>query len=139
MAYPEFMVAPMRKELTDEGFTQLNTAEEVVNYLEQSSDETVLMVVNSVCGCAAANARPGVKMAIQNGKKPVKLATVFAGMEVDAVEKAREFMLPYPPSSPAIALFKNGQLVHMLERHMIEGRPAQMIAANLVDAFEQHC
>lgn len=139
MAYPEFMVAPMRKELTDEGFTQLNTAEEVENYLENSADETVLMVVNSVCGCAAANARPGVKMAIQNGKKPTKLATVFAGMEVDAVEKAREFMLPYPPSSPAIALFKNGQLVHMLERHMIEGRPAQMIAANLVDAFDQHC
>jgi putative YphP/YqiW family bacilliredoxin len=96
-------------------------------------------VVNSVCGCAAANARPAAKTAVQNEKHPDKLVTVFAGMEKDAVDRAREFMLPYPPSSPAMALFKDGQLVHMIERHMIEGRPAQMIADNLVAAFDEYC
>lgn len=138
MAYPEFMVAPMRKELTDIGFTELKTPEEVDSSLS-SPQGTALVVVNSVCGCAAANARPAVKRAIQNDKKPAQLLTVFAGMEVEAVAKARNFMLPYPPSSPSIALFKDGQLVHMLERHHIEGRSADMIAANLVDAFNEYC
>lgn len=138
MAYPEFMVAPMRKDLTEVGFNELKTAEEVEQLLGNKSG-TTLVVVNSVCGCAAANARPAVKKAIQNSKKPVVLSTVFAGMETEAVEKARAYMLPYPPSSPAIALFKDGQLVHMLERHHIEGRSADMIAANLVEAFDQHC
>lgn len=138
MAYPEFMVAPMRKDLTEVGFNELKTAEEVEQLLGNKSG-TTLVVVNSVCGCAAANARPAVKKAIQNSKKPAVLSTVFAGMETEAVEKARAYMLPYPPSSPAIALFKDGQLVHMLERHHIEGRSADMIAANLVDAFDQHC
>ncbi|MDP2187079.1 MAG: BrxA/BrxB family bacilliredoxin [Sphingobacteriaceae bacterium] len=138
MAYPEFMVAPMRKDLTEVGFNELKTAEEVEQLLSNKSG-TTLVVVNSVCGCAAANARPAVKKAIQNAKKPAVLSTVFAGMETDAVNKARAYMLPYPPSSPAIALFKDGQLVHMLERHHIEGRSADMIAANLVEAFDQHC
>lgn len=135
--YPEYLVAPMREELTSVGFQELKTAEEV----EQSiaSEGTVFVVVNSVCGCAAANARPAAKMAAQNAKHPDKLVTVFAGMERDAVEKARSFMLPYPPSSPSMALFKDGKLVHMVERHQIEGRPAQMIADNLIGAFEQYC
>lgn len=138
MAYPEFMVAPMRKDLVEVGFNELKTATEVEEVLSKK-EGTTLVVVNSVCGCAAANARPAVKKAIQGAKRPQNLTTVFAGMEVEAVEKARAYMLPYPPSSPAIALFKDGQLVHMLERHHIEGRSADMIAANLSDAFEQHC
>jgi putative YphP/YqiW family bacilliredoxin len=138
MAYPEFMVSPMRKDLTEVGFTELKSPEEVDALMAQQSG-TALVVVNSVCGCAAANARPAVKKAIQNAKKPGTLATVFAGMEVEAVAKARAYMLPYPPSSPSIALFKDGHLVHMLERHHIEGRSADMIAANLVDAFDQYC
>jgi len=137
MAYPEFMVAPMRKDLTEVGFNELKTPEEVDAALKAAG--TTLVVVNSVCGCAAANARPAVKKAIQNEKAPNQLTTVFAGMEVEAVNTARAHMLPYPPSSPSIALFKDGQLVHMLERHHIEGRSADMIAANLVDAFNQHC
>lgn len=135
--YPEYMVAPMREELTSVGFQQLMTAEEVDNAIK--TDGTVLVMVNSVCGCAAANARPGVKMSIDGDKKPSKLVTVFAGMEKAAVDQARAHMLPYPPSSPAIALFKDGKLVHMIERHHIEGRPAQMIAENLKLAYEQHC
>ena len=138
MAYPEFMVAPMRKDLTEVGFTELKTPEEVDALMAQKQG-TALVVVNSVCGCAAANARPAIKKAIQNAKKPATLATVFAGMEVEAVTTARNHMLPYPPSSPSIALFKDGQLVHMLERHHIEGRSADMIAANLIDAFDQYC
>lgn len=137
MAYPEFMVAPMRKDLTEVGFAELKTPEEVETALQQPG--TTLVVVNSVCGCAAANARPAVKRAIQNAKHPQQLTTVFAGMEVEAVSVARNHMLPYPPSSPSIALFKDGQLVHMLERHHIEGRSADMIAANLVEAFDTHC
>lgn len=135
--YPEYMVAPMREELTNDGFEQLMTAEDVENAL--SSEGTVFVVVNSVCGCAAANARPAARMAVKNSKKPGKLVTVFAGMEKAAVDKARSYMLPYPPSSPSMALFKDGKLVHMIERHHIEGRPAQMIAENLVGAFEQYC
>ncbi|WP_295770598.1 BrxA/BrxB family bacilliredoxin [uncultured Mucilaginibacter sp.] len=135
--YPEYLVAPMRADLTTAGFAELKDAEEVKNAIE--SEGTVFVMVNSVCGCAAAMARPAAKLAVQNQKHPDKLVTVFAGMEKDAVDEARRLMLPYPPSSPAMALFKNGKLVHMIERHQIEGRPAQMIADNLIDAFDQHC
>jgi len=135
--YPEYLVAPMRQELVDAGFQELKTPEEVDVAIP--SEGTVFVVVNSVCGCAAANARPAAKAAVNNEKHPSKLVTVFAGMEKDAVEKARQYMLPYPPSSPAMALFKDGKLVHMIERHMIEGRPAQMIADNLVAAFDEYC
>jgi putative YphP/YqiW family bacilliredoxin len=135
--YPEYMVAPMREELTSVGFEQLTTPEQVD--LAISAEGTVLVMVNSVCGCAAANARPGVKMSIDGDKKPSKLVTVFAGMEKDAVDKARAHMLPYPPSSPAIALFKDGKLVHMIERRHIEGRPAQLIAENLKAAYAEFC
>lgn len=127
----------MRKELTAVGFEELKTPEEVDAAI--TGEGTVFVVVNSVCGCAAANARPAARVAIENEKRPAKLVTVFAGMERDAVDKAREYMLPYPPSSPAMALFKDGQLVHMIERHHIEGRPAQFIADNLVAAFDEHC
>lgn len=135
--YPEYLVEPMRKELTTVGFEELKTPEEVDSAI--NSEGTVFVVVNSVCGCAAANARPAAKTAIQNEKKPAKMVTVFAGMEKDAVDKARNYMLPYPPSSPSMALFKDGKLVHMIERHHIEGRPAQMIADNLIAAFNEYC
>jgi putative YphP/YqiW family bacilliredoxin len=135
--YPEYLVAPMRADLTGAGFQELKDAEEVKNAVE--SEGTVFVVVNSVCGCAAAMARPAAKLAAQNAKRPNKLVTVFAGMEADAVNEARRYMLPYPPSSPAMALFKDGKLVHIIERHQIEGRPAQMIADNLIDAFDQYC
>jgi putative YphP/YqiW family bacilliredoxin len=137
MNYPEFMVAPMRQELTNNGFVELKSADEVKSALSQKG--TALVVVNSVCGCAARNARPGVVGSIQGDKKPDQLLTVFAGMELDAVNEARAHMAPYPPSSPSIALFKDGELVHLLERHMIEGRPAEMIAENLMDAYQSHC
>ena len=127
----------MRQELTSVGFEELKNAQEVDQAI--SSEGTVLVLVNSVCGCAAANARPAAKMATQQEKRPDKLVTVFAGVDKEAVDKARDFMIPFPPSSPAMALFKNGKLVHMIERHQIEGRPAQMIADNLVQAFEQYC
>ena len=135
--YPEYLVAPMRADLTNAGFEELKTAEEVKNAIESAG--TTFVVVNSVCGCAAANARPAAKIAAESTKKPNKLVTVFAGMEKDAVNAAREYMLPYPPSSPSMALFKDGKLVHMIERHQIEGRGAQMIADNLIGAFEQYC
>ncbi len=135
--YPEYLVAPMRQELVDAGFQELKTADEVNAVIP--TEGTVFVVVNSVCGCAAANARPAAKFAVQNGKKPTKLVTVFAGMEKEAVDQARALMLPYPPSSPSMALFKDGKLVHMIERHMIEGRPAQMIADNLIAAFDEYC
>ncbi|HLR00782.1 MAG TPA: BrxA/BrxB family bacilliredoxin [Sphingobacterium sp.] len=135
--YPEYLVAPMRQELVDAGFEELKTSEEVESAIP--TDGTVFLVVNSVCGCAAANARPAAKSAIQNEKSPAKLVTVFAGMETDAVDKAREYMLPYPPSSPAMALFKDGKLVHMIERHHIEGKPAELIAENLTAAFNEYC
>ncbi|MDF3077344.1 MAG: hypothetical protein K0S09_1233 [Sphingobacteriaceae bacterium] len=135
--YPEYLVAPMRQELTSVGFEELKNAEEVDTAIK--TEGTVLLVVNSVCGCAAANARPAAKLAAQNSKHPEKLVTVFAGMEKDAVDQARNYMMPYPPSSPSMALFKDGKLVHIIERHQIEGRPAQMIADNLVSAFEQYC
>jgi len=136
--YPAELVAPMSKDLTTAGFESLLTPEEVVAELENSNG-TALLVVNSVCGCAAANARPGVKIALQNEKQPDKLFTVFAGVNTEATAKAREYLLPYPPSSPAIALFKDGRLVHFLERHHIEGRSAMMIAENLKAAFNDFC
>ncbi len=127
----------MRQDLTSAGFQELKTPEEVDAALK--SEGTVFVVVNSVCGCAAANARPAARIAAKNDKHPDKLVTVFAGMEKDAVDQARAYMLPYPPSSPSMALFKDGKLVHVIERHQIEGRPAQMIADNLIGAFEQYC
>ena len=135
--YPEYLVEPMRAELTNVGFEELKTPAAVDSAI--NSEGTVLVVVNSVCGCAAANARPAARMAASNEKHPDKLVTVFAGMEKDAVDKARAYMMPFPPSSPSMALFKDGKLVHMIERHQIEGRPAQMIADSLVGAFEQYC
>lgn len=136
--YPEQIVTPMKAELTDNGFEELVTPEEVDNTLK--SEGTTLVMINSVCGCAAGSARPGVVMAVHNAsKKPDRLTTSFAGFDIDAVEKIREHLFPYPPSSPAVALFKDGQLVHMVERHQIEGRPAQLIARNLIDAFETYC
>lgn len=136
--YPEEIVIPMKEELTEHGFSELLTASEVENQL--SKEGTTLVMINSVCGCSAGSARPGVVMAVMNSeKKPDHLATSFAGFDIEAVQKLREHLMPYPPSSPAIALFKNGQLVHFIERHQIEGRPAQMIASNLTNAFEQYC
>lgn len=135
--YPQDMVLPMQAELTSAGFKDLHTAEEVNQAIK--SEGTTLVVVNSVCGCAARNARPGVVMSIDGAKKPDQLLTVFAGVDKEAVDAARQHMFPFPPSSPSIALFKNGELVHMLERHHIEGRPAEMIADNLKDAFNEVC
>ena len=128
----------MAKDLTEHGFTALESPEAVIETLSQS-EGTTLLVVNSVCGCAAANARPGAKMALQNDKTPDRLTTVFAGVDQAATAKAREFLLPYPPSSPSIALFKDGKLVHFLERHHIEGRSAEIIAENLKMAFDRFC
>ncbi|GEO03067.1 hypothetical protein AAE02nite_07310 [Adhaeribacter aerolatus] len=137
--YPEYMVAPIREDLTSAGFEQLMTPEEVEKALADS-EGTVLVAVNSVCGCAAAKARPALKMAVSAAdKRPDKLVTVFAGMETEAVAKAREHMLPYPPSSPSIALFKNGELVHMIERYHIEGNDLVRIVDNLKGAFEEYC
>ena len=136
--YPEELTMPMAKDLTDFGFTSLQSPAQVDEKLSIPQG-TALVVVNSVCGCAAANARPGAKIAIQNDKKPDHLYTVFAGVDRDATENVREHLLPYPPSSPAIALFKDGKLVHMLERMHIEGRSAQMIADNLRSAFDHYC
>ena len=135
--YPDYLVAPMRQELTDAGFEDLKTAAEVDSAIKDN--DSVLVVINSVCGCAASNARPAAKTAVENKKRPTKIITVFAGVEKEAVDKARSFMAPYPPSSPSMALFKDGELVHMIERHHIEGKPAQMIADNLIAAFEEYC
>lgn len=135
--YPEYLVAPMREELTRVGFEELKDAEQVNAAIK--TEGTTFVMVNSVCGCAAANARPAARMAAANAKHPDRMVTVFAGMEREAVDAARNLMLPYPPSSPSMALFKDGKLVHIIERHQIEGRPAQMIADNLIDAFEQYC
>lgn len=137
-SYPEDIVAPMRKELTSVGFQELKDVESVDTAL-QSEEGTTLLVVNSVCGCAAGTARPGIVLSLDHSVKPTNLVTVFAGMEKSAANKAREYMLPYPPSSPSIALFKNGALVHVIERHHIEGRSAAMIAANLKAAYDEFC
>ena len=136
--YPAEIVLPMKAELIDNGFDDLYTAELVTEALKQEG--TTLVVLNSVCGCAAGACRPGVLMAINNAtKRPDNLVTTFAGFDVEAVKKVREYMLPYPPSSPAIALFKDGELVTMVERHQIEGRPAQIIAQYLISEFDRHC
>jgi len=135
--YPEEMVLPMRAELTAAGFQDLFSAASVEDALKKEG--TTLVVVNSVCGCAARNARPGVKMSLAGTKKPDHLVTVFAGVDREAVDAARQHMFPFPPSSPSMALFKNGELVHMLERHHIEGRPAELIAENLQDAYNEFC
>ena len=135
--YPPELVAPMKEELTSVGFEDLTTTEQVDKAI--TSEGTALVVINSVCGCAAANARPAAKIAISNDKKPTRIATVFAGVDSDAVAQARKYTLPYPPSSPSMALFKDGKLVHFIERHHIEGRPAEMIAENLAEAFNEYC
>ena len=135
--YPEEIVKPMRQELVNAGFKELYTATDVENALKESG--TTLVMVNSVCGCAAGTARPGAITSLQFDKSPTHLTTVFAGVDTEAVNKAREHMIPFPPSSPAIALFKDGELVHMLERHHIEGRSAEVIADNLAGAYEEFC
>ncbi|OIQ23600.1 BrxA/BrxB family bacilliredoxin [Lacinutrix sp. MedPE-SW] len=135
--YPAELVKPMSEDLTNAGFEALHTAEAVDAAVKKEG--TTLVVVNSVCGCAAANARPGAKMSLNNDKKPSNIVTVFAGVDKEATDRARAHMVPFPPSSPSMALFKNGELVHMLERHHIEGRPAELIAENLMDAYNEHC
>ena len=134
--YPEEIVKPMKTELTSAGFQELVTEEQVANAIKNS--ETAVVVINSVCGCAARNARPGAIMSLDNAFKPQQMFTVFAGVDKEAVNKAREFMFPFPPSSPSIALFKDGEIVHMLERHHIEGRPAELIAENLKEAYNKY-
>ncbi len=135
--YPAELVKPMRDDLAMAGFEELYTAEAVEKAISQEG--TTLVVVNSVCGCAAANARPAAKMSMQNDKKPDHAVTVFAGVDKEAVDAARNLMIPFPPSSPSMALFKNGELVHMIERHHIEGRPAELIAENLTAAYNEFC
>jgi putative YphP/YqiW family bacilliredoxin len=135
--YPAEIVKPMRDELTAVGFDQCTTPESVASAINQKG--TTLVVVNSICGCAAANARPGVRMSLDNDKTPAQLVTVFAGVDKEATAEARGLMVPFPPSSPSIALFNNGELVHMLERHHIEGRPADAIAENLKEAYNAYC
>ena len=136
--YPAEIVIPMKEELTENGFEELLTPANVDEIL--GAQGTTLVVINSVCGCSAGSARPGVLMSVHNSdKRPDHLTTAFAGFDIDAVRRLREHLLPYPPSSPAVALFKDGKLVHMIERHQIEGRPAQMIAQNLMAAYEEYC
>jgi len=135
--YPAELVKPMRDDLALAGFEELYTAEAVEKAINKEG--TTLVVVNSVCGCAAANARPAAKMSLINDKKPDHIVTVFAGVDTEAVNAARNLMIPFPPSSPSMALFKNGELVHMIERHHIEGRPAEIIAENLTEAYNEFC
>tara|TARA_B100000767_G_scaffold213345_1_gene200673 strand:- start:282 stop:692 length:411 start_codon:yes stop_codon:yes gene_type:complete len=135
--YPLEIIKPMKEELTSVGFKDLKTSEEVNKYITNS--ETAVLIVNSVCGCAAANARPGVKQSLDNGKVPSDLLTVFAGVDKEATNAARDLMIPFPPSSPCIAVFKKGELVHMLERHHIEGRSSTIISENLKQAYNDHC
>ena len=136
--YPPELVAPMKEDLTSVGFKQLTTAQEVDDVIS-STKGSLLIVVNSVCGCAAGNMRPGVKLSLSNDNHPATLTTVFAGVDGEATAQARKYFLPYPPSSPSIALFKDGKLVHFLERHHIEGGTAQMIADNLAAAYNEYC
>ena len=135
--YPEEMIAPLRAELANSGYTETKTADEVKSAI--NAEGTTFVVVNSVCGCAAGSARPAAMAAAKSAVKPTRMITVFAGNDVEAVNEARGMMQPFPPSSPSMALFKNGELVHMVERHHIEGRTAEMIAGNLLSAFEEHC
>ncbi len=136
--YPAELVQPMKEDLTQVGFQQLTSATEVDEVIENTQG-SLLVVVNSVCGCAAGNMRPGVKLSLNHGKVPATLTTVFAGVDGEATAQARKYFLPYPPSSPSIALFKDGKLVHFLERHHIEGGTAAMIAENLTAAYDQYC
>jgi len=136
--YPEEVCTPMRAELTSAGFQELRTAEEVDKMLNKK-EGTILVLVNSICGCAAGSCRPGALLSLDNIKKPDFLTTVFAGQDKDATERARSYMAPYPPSSPSIALFKNGELVHFVERHDIEGNLKHVIAENLISAYNQYC
>lgn len=136
--YPPELVQPMKEDLTSAGFSQLTTPSDVDNMVN-NAEGTLLLVVNSVCGCAAGNMRPGVKLSLNNDSSPSSLGTVFAGVDGEATAQARKHFLPYPPSSPSIALFKDGKLVHFLERHHIEGGTAQMIADNLSEAYKQYC
>jgi len=136
--YPPELVKPMKDELIQVGFEQLETATDVDTAISSDAD-TLLVVVNSVCGCAAGNMRPGVKLSLQGEAKPARLTTVFAGVDAEATNQARKYFLPYPPSSPSIALFKQGKLVHFIERHHIEGGTAQMIAENLQEAYKEFC
>lgn len=135
--YPEYLVAPMKAELSTAGFQELLTPEAVNETLALAG--TTFVVINSVCGCAAGAARPAAVDALKNENLPDRFVTVFAGFDVDAVKEMRKHLLPYPPSSPAMALFKDGNLVHMIERHHIEGRPAFMLSANMKAAFDEHC
>ena len=136
--YPEELCTPMREDLTSVGFIEMKDSDKVSEILDKK-EGSVLVMINSVCGCAAGNARPVVKMSTTYSKTPDTFATVFAGQDIGATAAAREYMLPYPPSSPSIALFKDGNLVHFIERHHIEGRPAEMIAENLKQAFNEYC
>ncbi|MBP1992364.1 BrxA/BrxB family bacilliredoxin [Paenibacillus eucommiae] len=138
-SYMKDMVLPMRQDLTRHGINELLTPEQVTEAIEASKDGTMLLVINSVCGCAAGQCRPGVAKALQNEVKPDYLYTVFAGQEKEATAKAREYLAPYPPSSPSIAVFKNGELAHFIQRHQIEDRSADMIAGDLIGAFETYC
>ena len=135
--YSEELVTSLKGELTSKGFESLTKAEEVRQFFDKKG--TSLIVVNSVCGCAASSARPGILLSLESEKKPNHLATVFAGVDREAVDEARSRMMPFPPSSPSIALFKNGELVHMIERHHIEGRTAEMVTENLTSAYEEYC
>ncbi|MCF8415720.1 MAG: BrxA/BrxB family bacilliredoxin [Crocinitomicaceae bacterium] len=136
--YPPELVKPMKADLTNVGFQELTSSQDVDHYI-QNAKGSFLLVVNSVCGCAAGNMRPGVKHSLNHSKKPVGLATVFAGVDSEATAQARKYFLPYPPSSPCVALFNDGKLVHFLERHNIEGVTAQMIAENLAAAYDEYC
>jgi putative YphP/YqiW family bacilliredoxin len=138
MPYPEIMIRPMREELTRLGVEELRTPAEVDQTL-QNNQGTVMVVVNSICGCAAGKARPGIALALQHETKPNKVATVFAGADIEATEKARSYFTGYPPSSPSIALMKEGKLVYMMQRHQIEGRGPREIADELTRAFDEHC
>ena len=138
MPYPEQICAPMRQDLTSEGFEEIKTPEQADETI-QNSKGTLLLMINSICGCAAGTARPGVKLSLKGVKKPDKLVTVFAGQDIEATAEVRKFTAPYPPSSPSIALFKDGKLVHFIERHHIEGRSAEMIAEHLRGAYEEFC
>ena len=138
MPYSNMLVKPMREELTSAGVEELQTPADVDRWMGQR-EGTALLIVNSVCGCAAGAARPGIRAALQGGARPDRVATVFAGQDVEATAKARAYFADIPPSSPSIALFKDGELVHFVPRHRIEGRDAQAVAADLVAAFDEHC
>ncbi|NNC81984.1 MAG: BrxA/BrxB family bacilliredoxin [Flavobacteriales bacterium] len=137
--YPAEIVMPMKSDLTQVGFKEVTTPEEVDSLLEENKGKTAMVVINSVCGCAAGSMRPGVKASLSNEKLPDVLATAFAGFDTDAVQRLRQYMLPYPPSSPSIGIFKDGNLVHMVERHHIEGRTAEMIADHLRSVYNEYC